>query len=271
MAFTLHLMGETLWVGQFSQFPHDLVTHGISTRFGGVSQTPYDDLNMALHVGDAPEAVVENRRRFCDALGLSAERMATAEQVHGDRIVCATEKKAGRGFRDYGAAIRETDALLTDVPGLPLLLCYADCVPVLFVDPVRRAVAVAHAGWKGTVRRIAEKTLAAMTDAFGTAPKDCLAAIGPSIGPAHYLVGEDVAAQFRAAFPLWAKDVLHVSAGSLHLDLWTANRLQLEAAGLSPEHIETANVSTAANAKLFFSYRADRGKTGRIAAVIALR
>lgn len=271
MAFTLRLMGKNLWVGQFSQFLSEWVTHGISTRFGGVSEPPYDALNMALHVGDDPKAVVENRRRFCGALGLSAERMVTAEQVHGERIFCVTGKEAGRGWRDYGAAILQTDALITDVPGLPLLLCYADCVPVLFVDPVRRAVAVAHAGWKGTLRRIAAKTVEAMTAAFGTDPQDCLAAIGPSIGPAHYPVGSDVAAQFREAFPLWEKDILHFAEGGPHLDLWAANRFQLQAAGLLPEHIETAGVCTADNGKLFFSYRADQGKTGRIGTVVALR
>lgn len=270
MAFSLRSMGQNLWVGQFSLFSSDRVVHGVSTRFGGVSAPPYESLNMALHVGDDPKAVVENRRRFLRALGLSAARMATPKQVHGERIVCVTEKEAGRGSEDYGTAIAQTDALMTNVAGLPLFLCYADCVPVLFFDPVRRAVAIAHAGWKGTLREIAPKTLRAMGAAFGTEPKDCLAAIAPAIGAAHYPVGDEVAAQFAGAFPAWAKEILHSADDGTHLDLWAANRLQLEAAGILKEHLDAADVCTVANRALFFSYRGDGERTGRIAAVIAL-
>ncbi len=271
MAFSLRLMGKNMWVGQFSLFSSALVVHGISTRFGGVSAPPYDSLNMALHVGDNSAAVLENRRRFCRALGILTERIATPEQVHGDQIFCVTEKEAGRGWQNYGMAISQTDALMTDVLGLPLFLCYADCVPVLLFDPVRRAVAIAHAGWKGTLRCIASKTLRAMTAAFGTDPKDCLAAIGPAIGAENYPVGDEVAAQFRAAFPAWEKKIVRLAEGAPHLDLWAANRLQLETAGLPKEHVDTAGVCTVDNRQLFFSYRADGGRTGRIGAVIALQ
>ena len=271
MAFVLRLMEKKIWVGQFSSFSSDRIIHGISTRFGGVSDSPYDSLNLALHVGDDSAAVIENRQRFCQVLGLSAERITTSEQVHGERVFCVTEKEAGRGWRDYGDAISQTDALLTNVPGVPLFLCYADCVPVLFWDPKRRAVAIAHAGWKGTLQGIAVKTLRAMTAAFGTTPKDCLAAIGPAIGPEYYSVGDEVAEQFRTAFSGWEREIVRLTSGCHHLDLWAANRLQLEAAGIPVKNIDTAAVCTASNAKLFFSYRADGGKTGRMGAVIALK
>lgn len=271
MAFSLRMSEQNIWVGKFSLFPEDIATHGISTRLGGVSKPPFESLNLALHVGDEPAAVGENRRRFCRALGLSEERLCTAEQVHGERIVRVTAAEAGRGARAYADAIAGTDALMTDVPGIPLLLCYADCMPVLLLDPVHKAAAVVHAGWKGTALGIAGKTVRAMQAAFGTRPEDCLAAIAPAIGASCYEIGEDVAAKFQAAFPAFGEKIVRRVSGRPHLDLWQANYRQLEAAGLLSRHIEIAAVCTACNTGLFFSYRAEKGTTGRIGAMIALK
>ena len=258
MAFSLRMSEQNIWVGKFSLFPEDIATHGISTRLGGVSKPPFASLNLALHVGDEPAAVGENRRRFCRALGLSEERLCTAEQVHGERIIRVTEAEG-------------TDALMTDVPGIPLLLCYADCTPVLLLDPVHKAAAVVHAGWKGTALGIAGKTVRAMEAAFGTRPEDCLAAIAPAIGASCYEIGEDVAAKFQAAFPAFGGKIVRRVSGRPHLNLWQANYRQLEAAGLLSRHIEIAAVCTACNTGLFFSYRAEKGTTGRIGAMIALK
>lgn len=271
MGFTLQQRETGLWVGAFSLFPKEMVAHGISTRFGGVSEAPFDSLNLALHVGDVPAAVVENRRRFCRGLGLLAEHLCAAEQVHGVRIVRVTGKDAGRGWCDYGDAVPKADALMTDVPGVPMLLCYADCTPVLILDPVRHAAAAVHAGWRGTVQGIAAKTVQAMHEAFGTEPRDCLAAIGPAIGGECYEVGQEIAEQFQQAYSVDAAQFLHDRKGRVYLDLEKANRLQLEEAGLSRNHIDMANACTVCNSPLFFSYRADKGHTGRIGAVIALK
>ena len=234
MAFSLRMSGKNIWVGKFSLFPEDIAVHGISTRLGGVSNTPFASLNLALHVGDEPAAVGENRRRFCRALGFSEERLCTAEQVHGERIVRVTEAEAGRGARAYADAIAGTDALMTDVPGIPLFLCYADCTPVLLLDPVHKAAAVVHAGWKGTALGIAGKTVRAMEAAFETRPEDCLAAIAPAIGASCYEIGEDVAVKFQAAFPAFRGKIVRCVSGRPHLDLWQANYRQLEAAGFYP-------------------------------------
>ena len=272
MAFLLHKdENGTEQYGTFSIFPEDMVTNAVSVRFGGVSKAPYDSMNLTLHVGDDEADVIENRRRFLGLFGLDFDRLTTPEQVHGDRIVRVSETEAGRGRLSYADAIPATDALMTDVAGLSLMLCFADCTPILIFDPVRRAAAIAHGGWKGTVRSIAAKTVRAMTDAFGTRPEDCMAAIGPAIGPCCYEVGGEVADEFRKAFPHFADKILSEENGTTRLDLWEANRLQLEAAGLLPARIDMANVCTSCHARTFFSYRAEGPTTGRIAALMAIK
>ena len=271
MGFFLEKQGENIWYGKFSIFPSDIAVHAVSTRFGGHSRQPYAAMNLAMHVGDVQETVWQNRQIFCHPLGLEADRICTPQQVHGDRIFQVTEAEAGRGSQSYEDALPDTDALITDVPELPLMLCFADCTPVLLLDPVHRAAGLAHGGWKGTVQRIAQKTVLAMRQAFGTRPEECLAAIGPAVGPCCYEIGEEVAGQFRQAFPGAEALLLKPFQDRIHLNLWEANRLQLTEIGVKKEHIDMASVCTACNSNLFFSYRADQGRTGRIAAVISLK
>ena len=182
MSFVLQHIRDNLWSGRLDIFPEDRIVHGFSARQGGVSPAPFDTLNMALHVGDDPAHVRENRRRYLAALGLDAERICTIRQVHGTEIVRATRRDSGRGAWDYDDALADADAIITNDIGVPLMLCYADCVPVLLYDPVHHAAGVVHAGWKGTVQRIAAQTIVHMGEKFGTAPSDVLAGIGPSIG-----------------------------------------------------------------------------------------
>lgn len=262
---------KNLWLGSFDIFPRELFLHGISTRHGGVSLGAYDSLNLGLHVEDEKAAVLENRRRFCRMAGAEPERTATCQQVHGDRIARITAGEAGAGFDDYAGAIPDTDALITNEPGVPLMLFFADCTPILLADPVKKAVGLAHGGWKGTVKSIAAKTVAAMVKEFGSNPAHMLAAIGPSIGSCCYQVGESVASQFREAFPEFAEEILATGQDGIHLDLQLCNTRQLEKAGLRAENIANAQTCTACNHKQFFSYRADNGKTGRIAAIIGVK
>ena len=189
-----------IYSGHFSSFPEDIAVHGVSCRRGGVSKSPWDSLDLGLHVGDDPADVAENRRRYLAALGLDASQLVTPEQVHGEAIQRVGRSDAGRGALSYADSIAKTDALITDEPGLPLLLCFADCTPILLLDPAHRAVGIAHGGWKGTVRRIAAKTVLRMQREFGTRPENVLAAIGPSIGPCCYEVGPEVERQFQEAF-----------------------------------------------------------------------
>lgn len=271
MSFVLRRMRDNLWSGRLDIFPENRVVHGFSARQGGVSAAPFDSLNMALHVGDDPAAVWENRTRYLQALGLDAAHICTLRQVHGTEIVRVMRRDAGRGARDYADAVADADALITNDSGVTLLLCFADCVPVLLYDPVRNAAGLVHAGWKGTVRRIAAQTAARMAEEFGTRPRDLIAGVGPSISAACYTVGDDVAEQFRNAFPKDAARILTAREGQMHLDLWAANRIQLIEAGVPADHIDCADTCTACERAWFYSYRAASGRTGRLAAVMELK
>lgn len=260
---------DGIWCGAFTHFP-DFVVQGISTRLGGYSKG--GDLNLALHTGDDPAHVAVNRQKFCHALGLDARMIVTPEQVHDDRIVYVTEADCGRGATDYQDAVASCDALMTDRPNVPIMLCYADCVPLLFVDPVQRAIAVSHAGWKGTAKKIGAKTILAMQKQFGTRAEDCLVGIAPSIGACCYEVDDYVLGKFRKEYTAVERFFqATASEGKYHLDLWEANRISLEEIGVVRENIVISNVCTACNSRLLFSYRAEHGKTGRIAAILAIK
>ena len=272
MSFSLQYAGDAVWYGTFSLLAQAGICHGISTRFGGSSQAPYASMNLALHTGDNPAAVIENRRRFCRALDVDFSRLCTCEQVHGDKIFKVTAKEAGRGNRQLEDSIAGVDALITNEKNLPLLLFFADCTPILIFDPVHHALGAAHGGWKGTVQKIAAKTIRAMAEEFGTNPADCLVGIGPAIGACCYEVGANVRDAFTAAFPRQQGALLFpVSADKWKLDLWQANRCQLEEIGVLADKIDMANSCTQCNDNVFFSYRADNGHTGRIGALICLK
>ncbi len=275
MSYYLKQCRQNFWHGRFSTFPDDLVVHAISTRLSGISKSPFDSLNLALHVGDNPQDVLTNRRRFANSLNLNFEDIISPNQVHGDKIVRVDESHRGLGAINYNDAIKETDALITNTPNLPLMLCFADCVPILFVDVDNRAVGIAHAGWKGTMLKIAAKTLMAMTDEFGTNPQTCLAGIAPSIGPCCYEVGENVIEATKEAFPHHADKLIINRNGKTFIDLWQANFIQLIEAGMSNENIDISRECTCCKSSWYFSYRAARlagkNETGRIAAIISIK
>ena len=275
MSYYLKQSRKNFWHGKFSSFPDDFIIHAISTRQSGVSKPPFDSLNLALHVGDTAEDVITNRKIFAASLDLNAEDIVTPNQVHGDKVLRVNESYRGRGSINYDDAIKETDALITNTPNLPLMLCFADCVPVLFVDVDNKAIGIAHAGWKGTIKKIAAKTLMAMTDEFGTDPTKCLAGIGPSIGPCCYDVGENVQSACAESFPKHVDELLIKRDEKIYADLWQANKIQLIEAGMSENNIDVARECTCCKSGWYFSYRsahkADQKETGRIAALISIR
>jgi len=248
-----------------------LVAHGFSTRLGGVSQGAFTSLNLGTHVGDRLEAVMENRRRLCTVLGMNALQIVAAKQVHGDHVHVAAAADCGRGALAYESALEDTDALVTNEPGVPLSTYYADCVPVYFLDPVQRAIGLAHAGWKGTVLQIGRKTLEKMSREFGTKPEDCLVGIAPSIGPCCYEVDERVVEKVKRSFAFWSELVKPQGQGKWRLDLWEANRRQLMEAGVNERNIAVAALCTSCRNGLFFSYRVDGGITGRLGAYLMLK
>jgi len=235
--------------------------HAIATRRGGVSPAPFDTLNLSRHVGDDAANVATNLERLHTVLALDAAATVDASQAQANRV-------ARVDARQRGTRIADVDALVTNAPNVPLLLRYADCVPIFFFDPVRRAIGVAHAGWRGTVRKIAARTAQTMFDTFGTRPRDLIACIAPSIGPCCYRVGDDVIAQVRAAFDDADDLLLAQPDGGVHFDLWQANARQLGALGVA--QIEIAQICTAHHTDEFHSWRAERGTTGRFGAIIAI-
>lgn len=247
------------------------VGHAVSQRSGGVSRPPYASLNLGLHVGDRPEAVIENRRRLAEALGTTLDALCFAEQVHGAEVARVGPDQRGRGARSLADALPGADALISDLPGTWLVILVADCVPILLADPRRGVVGVAHAGWRGSVQGVAARTVAAICAGFGSRPAELHAAIGPSIGPADFEVGPEVAAAFAEAFPEARNAVIQPGDGDRsRVDLWSANRIQLERAGLDPARIELSGRSTASDTGRWFSHRAEAGRSGRFAAAIAL-
>jgi len=243
----------------------------VSTRHGGVSAGSLGSLNLSYAIGDDPERVRENRRRFAGAIGVEPSAVVCAAQVHGNRVASVDENSAGAGFDDRETAVPDVDGLVTDRPGLALWLGFADCVPILAYDPARPAVGIAHAGWRGTLAGVATELVSTMVRRFGTQPADLRVAIGPSIGPCCYTVGSDLVATFDRGCDA-SEDLFSIGAdGRQRLDLWEANRRLLLRAGVAAERISSTDLCTACRASEFFSHRAQNGRAGRIAAVIALR
>lgn len=145
---------NNLWYGQFSIFPQDKVIHAISTRFNGHSKTPFDGLNLALHVNDNPDDVIANRQLFCEGLNLDSHKITTCKQVHSNKVACITEENIGSGAISFANSIDDTDALITNLKNVPLTLFFADCTPIMIYDPKNNAIGVAHGGWRGTVAKL---------------------------------------------------------------------------------------------------------------------
>ncbi len=238
------------------------IPHGVFTRRGGVSPPPWHSLNLGNTVGDDRQRVQENLRRVFAALERPLSSRYDVWLVHGATVVCAHTPRP-----DERPHI-QADAILTDRADLTLVMRYADCVPILLADPVRRVVGIVHAGWRGTVLGVAHRAVVQMAACYGSRPEDILAAIGPSIGPDHYEVGQEVVAQVQAAFDEQAEALLPRPGGRVHFDLWAANRWWLEQAGV--RHIEVAEICTACHLEDWYSHRAEKGKTGRFGALIAL-
>jgi len=249
---------------RYFQFEHlgQGIAHAVFTRRGGVSPDPWAALNMGSTVGDDLERVLENRRLALASLERDPLSVYDVWQVHGVEVAIAETPRLP------GTPHLQADAILTDKPGLTLMMRFADCVPIMLHDPVRMVVGIAHAGWMGTVRGLVRFTVEAMQKRYGSRPADILAGIGPSIGPDHYAVGPDVVIQVRQAFGSDASSLLSGNTGTRKFDLWAANRLILEQAGV--RHIEIAGLCTACATMDWYSHRVEKGQTGRFGAMIAL-
>jgi YfiH family protein len=238
------------------------VSHAIFTRRGGVSSPPWQSLNLGGTVGDHPDHVAENRRRAFRSLNRPLSSNFDVWQVHSATVIRADAP------RSPDKPHLQADAIITDKPGVTLFMRFADCVPILLVDPVRRAIGIVHAGWLGTVRQVVGAAVTAMRAEFGSSPGDLLAGIGPSIAAHHYPVGPDVIEQVQSVYGSDAGSLLPESDGSTHFDLWAANKLVLESHGV--RQIEIAGICTACEQENWYSHRGEHGKTGRFGALIGL-
>ncbi len=273
---------QLLQIPAFSKLPW--LVHGFSTKPGGVStQDGQKLLNLGFTDWDTKENVLENRRRFQSALGATDLKLISLKQIHSDVIHL---------FDAAPAEVCQGDASITNRPGLLLAVQTADCVPILLVDPKKRAVAAVHAGWRGTLARIVVKAVGQMQMHFNSKPADLLAAIGPSIGGCCYEVGTEVATQFLSQFleaPEWFDEFRtgdepnpvqwlnmmppghQPPPKNVLLDLRKANRVQLLGAGLRAPNIFVSDLCTACRRDLLFSYRKEGPESGRLMSVIGLR
>lgn len=248
----------------FESFDRHGLAHGLFTRHGGISPQPWESLNLASTTGDSRDHIVENRKRVFDVFGRPVESIFDVWQVHSNDVVCSPEP------RPLDSPHQKADAIVTDRPEITLFMRFADCVPVFLFDPVRRVGAIAHAGWRGTVNRIAAVTVERMAAEYGTRAGDVLAGIGPSICVDHYEVGRDSEAAdlARASFGNRAGEVLLPHNGTVHLNLWKANQIVLEECGV--RQIEQSGLCTFCHNEDWFSHRAEKGKTGRYGALLAI-
>ena len=246
------------------------VRHAFSTRMGGVSIGQFSTMNLSFTVGDNPEAVRKNYRILCHAVGIHSSNVVLTAQTHTDNILTVNKSYCAMGI--YKPLIyRDVDALITNVPEVALCGHGADCPVILFNDPVRNVIAVAHAGWRGTVKEIARKTVNKMRDVYGCKPQNIVAAISPSIGPCCYEVDETVYNEFLKLYYLPLDAVFTAKEnGKYMLNLWQANKLILIEAGLKPENIDLPDLCTRCNSGAFHSHRATNGRRGGNGGIIEL-
>ena len=249
-----------------------IVNHGFSTRLGGVSEGCFSSMNLSFDRGDRPEAVQENFRRIGKAIGVECGDMVLSQQTHTTNVRLVTEEDRGKGIvrkRDY----TDVDGLITDVPGICLVTTYADCVPLYFADPVKKAIGLSHSGWRGTVGRIGQKTIEKMQQYFGSDPSDILAAIGPSVCMDCYEVSEDVILRFQKVFDKqnWGDLFYEKPGGKYQLDLWKANEIIFREAVILPEHMAVTNLCTHCNSSILYSHRAQGERRGNLCAFLALK
>jgi hypothetical protein len=271
-----HIFDEMEGAVPYLSFPMfrdtGLVTDGFSTRLGGVSEGCFLSLNLSFDRGDDRAAVAENFRRMGEALGVRCEDMVLSQQTHTTNIRIVTDEDRGKGItreRDY----TDIDGLITNVPGICLVTTYADCVPLYFLDPAKKVIALSHSGWRGTVGKIGKKTVELMHVKFGSDPADILAAVGPSVCQDCYEVSADVIDRFKEVFDRSAWDELFYEKpdGKYQLDLWKANEKIFLEAGIRKDHIAVTNVCTHCNSEILYSHRAMGDKRGNLCAFLALK
>lgn len=241
--------------------------HCFTTRLGGVSRGHLQSLNIGTSRGDTPENVLENYRRLGSSLGFDIHNLVLSRQTHSDIVHVVTEKDRGAGL--FAPPLPDCDGLVTNTPGIALVVFTADCTPILFWDSETHAVGAAHAGWRGTASGIAARVVEAMGREYGSKPENIRAAIGPNIGYCHFETDEDVPQAIRAAFGPEAEKWITSNGEKYFLDLKAINRLVLNRAGV--ETVEMSDACTVCQCDRFWSHRVTKGLRGSQGAIIVCR
>lgn len=261
---------EQLTVISYQLFEkYNEIAHFCTSREGGVSVGNFASLNLSPFSGDNPVHIAENQRILCTELGIDSNRLIFPYQTHGTEISEIGEAFFNLLIDERSKYLNGVDALITNLAGVCIGVTTADCVPLLFFDPAKKAVAVAHAGWRGTCARIAEKTVLAMVQKFNCKPSDILVTIGPSISAKVYNVGKEVVENFeKAGFDV--SEIVQIRNNIFYLDIWKANQQSLEKAGIMPENIEVSGICTFTEHEKFFSARRLGINSGRMLSGIML-
>ncbi len=246
----------------FSSFEDQGLYHAIFTRRGGFSPSPWHSLNFGASVGDVLTRVARNRITALDSLNLQPDSVFDVYQVHSTDVIVTDEAISP------DEPHQKADAIITNQPKVTLMMRFADCVPILLFDPVKRVIGIVHSGWIGTVGKIAKNAIVIMVDRYDSSPEDIIAGIGPSIGPDHYLIRKDVEDRVYRSFGDKADLFINRNDGRSSFDLWNANKFILMDAGL--RKIEIAEICTCCNLDDWYSHRGERGMTGRFGAILGL-
>lgn len=267
----LHVTRNGVVYFSFRLFDDAGVKNGFSTRLGGVSDGIYKSMNLSFHRGDSYENVMNNHRLFAEAVGYDPMQTVFSDQVHKTSIAHVTSADRGHGMHGE-KGIPEMDGLITDEPDVPLMTFYADCVPLMFYDPIKNVIASAHSGWRGTVAEIGRVMVDTLVRDNNCRREDILAVIGPSICMDCYEVSEDVVAEFIREFPekIYEKIIHNKGKGKYQLNLWKANEYILRSSGITDTHLSVPDICTCHNPNLMISHRATYGKRGNMAAVLVL-
>ncbi|WP_455949889.1 peptidoglycan editing factor PgeF [Eubacterium sp.] len=247
------------------------ITHGFSTRAGGVSEGCLSSMNLGHGRNDAEENVIRNHEIIAEAIGFDAHNIVASRQTHTTNVRVVSKEDCGKGVykeRDYD----DVDGMITNEKNIVLATYFADCVPLYIVDTKNKAIGLSHSGWRGTVGKIGQVTLEKMNEQYGTKPEDTVVCIGPSICQNCYEISLDVAEEFMKAFPNHKEEILNDKGNDKFLlDLWECNRIIFEEAGVLPENINLPDLCTCCNSEFLFSHRATNGKRGNLAAFLSLK
>lgn len=268
---TLHHIDSVPYLTYNSLSEIKFINHAFSTRLGGVSTGEFSSMNLAFNRGDNEDCVTENYKRLCKSAGFDYNTLTASAQDHNIFVRAVTAENVGTGIykpRD----IESVDALITNERNVTLVTYYADCTPLFFIDTNKKAIGLAHAGWRGTVGRIGEKVVQKMTELYGTNPADIKAAIGPAISVCCYEVDKPCAEHFLALENVNPDDFVHPKAdGKYMVDLLEANRQILLSAGIKSENITVSDICTNCNSELLWSHRATKGHRGTMCALMCIK